>query len=249
MTSPALSVSALSIQFGGLRAVDNVTLEIAPGERLVMLGPNGAGKTTLFNMIGGQLTPTSGRIRLFDEDITALSPQQRARRGLARTFQITSLFPEMTVAENVRLAVSALATSGLAAFRDASADGPVHQRVSKILAEWRFSDQSEALVRDLAYGDQRKLEIAMAVAHEPRLLLLDEPTSGLSALETDNVVSLIQGLSRDVAVLVIEHDMDVAFQIADRFAILHNGRLFFSGSAAEVRDNKDIQQIYFGDEI
>jgi branched-chain amino acid transport system ATP-binding protein len=235
------------MQFGGLRAVDGVSLEVPVGERHVLLGPNGAGKTTLFNMIGGQRKPTSGRISLLGKDVTNLAPHQRAHGGLGRTFQITSLFQEMTVEENVHLAVRALSETRFGMIQSAHSDPAIRERIHTILADWRFEAGRAIKVGDLSYGDQRKLELAMAVANHPRILLLDEPTSGLSAAETENVVALIKGLPSDVTVVVVEHDMDVAFEVADRFTILHNGRLVMSGTAEEVRGNNEIRRIYFGE--
>jgi branched-chain amino acid transport system ATP-binding protein len=245
MTS--LLVEDAVMNFGGVHAVDGVTLELAAGERRAMLGPNGAGKTTLFNLIGGQFRPTRGRIVLFREDVTHLAPFRRAHAGLARTFQITTLFLSLTVAENIHLAVQAFSPSRYALFRAAGAVKETVERVASLLSEWRFAGTQSAKVRDLSYGEQRKLEIAMALAHQPRLLLLDEPTAGLSTAETENVVALIRGLSRDVTVLVIEHDMDVAFEIGERFTILHQGRIIADGSAQVIRANAEVQSIYFGE--
>jgi branched-chain amino acid transport system ATP-binding protein len=243
----ALRIEELAIAFGGVRAVDGVTLDIAAGERRVLLGPNGAGKTTLFNLIGGQLRPTHGRISLFGRDVTRLPPDRRAGAGLARTFQITNLFPHLTVEENIHLAVQGLSRHRLGMIRAAEGYRDTVERVETLLGDWRFASNRGALVRELSYGEQRKLEIAMALAHQPRLLLLDEPTAGLSAAETQNVVSVIGGLSRDITIVVVEHDMDVAFEIGDRFTILSNGRILAEGTAAEVRANAEIQAIYFGE--
>ncbi len=244
----ALRVEDAVMQFGGLRAVDGVSLTVETGERRVLLGPNGAGKSTLFAMIGGQLKPTAGRIALFDTDVTRLSPHGRARAGLARTFQITSLFPTLTVADNIHLAVQAHAPGTLDMLRPAEGRREVMERVTALLADWRLAGTRDSIVGDLSYGEQRKLEIAMALAHRPRLLLLDEPTQGLSAAETENVVALIRDLPRDITVVAIEHDMDVAFGIADRFTILHQGRVLTEGSPDEIRGNAEIQAIYFGEE-
>ncbi|MVA99002.1 ATP-binding cassette domain-containing protein [Nitratireductor sp. CAU 1489] len=247
MSAQAVDVDNVVMQFGGLRAVDGVSLRVGVGERRVLLGPNGAGKTTLFNMIGGQLQPTSGAVRLFGQDVSRQNPYRRAHDGLARTFQITSLFPDMTVGENLHLAVRALSASRFGMIRPASQYPRIAERVADVLAEWRFPAGADTLVSNLSYGDQRKLELAMAVANRPRILLLDEPTSGLSATETESVVGLIKGLPEDVTVIVVEHDMDVAFAVADLFTILHNGRLVTTGTAAEVQANEDIQRIYFGE--
>lgn len=247
MRSAAVQLEGIGISFGGLRAVSDVSIDIAVGERRVLLGPNGAGKTTLFNMIGGQLTPTNGKVRLFGEDVTALAPHRRAHKGLARTFQITSLFQDASVEENVHLAVRALSSTRYGMMRGAAVPGPVWERVRALLDDWRFTSDRRTRVCDLSYGDQRKLELAMAVAGEPRVLLLDEPTSGLSAMETESVVTLIKELPSDVTVIVVEHDMDVAFEVADRFTILQNGQMVLTGTAEEVRNNAEIRRIYFGE--
>jgi branched-chain amino acid transport system ATP-binding protein len=243
----ALSVRDVAISFGGVHAVTGVSLELAPGERHVLLGPNGAGKTTLFNMIGGQLRPDRGSIALYGDDITRLRPFQRAHAGLARTFQITSLFPTLSVEDNMYLAIQAIAPVRYAMARDAASVTDTVGRLESLLADWRFAAERHTIVRDLSYGEQRKLELAMALCRQPRLLLLDEPTAGLSTSETENIITLLQGLSRDVAVLVIEHDMDVAFEIGERFTIMNQGAVVIEGKAEEIRANAEIQAIYFGE--
>ena len=243
----ALALDNISINFGGVQAVSDVNLTVAEGERRVMLGPNGAGKTTLFNMIGGQLRPKQGRIALFGRDVTRLGPYQRAHAGIARTFQITSLFSALTVEENVYLAVQGTLPDRYTIWRAASDIADTTQRVEQVLTDWRLTDTRRATVRDLSYGEQRKLEIAMALARQPRVLLLDEPTAGLSTAETENVVALVKSLGRDVTVLVIEHDMDVAFEIGERFTIMSQGRVIADGDAEAIRNNAEIQSIYFGE--
>jgi branched-chain amino acid transport system ATP-binding protein len=243
----ALSLDQIAINFGGVQAVAGVSLDIAVGERRVLLGPNGAGKTTLFNMIGGQLRPKRGRVILFGRDITLLSPHERAHAGLTRTFQITSLFSSLSVEENIYLAVQGTSPDRYAMLRNADNVTGTTDRVGALLDQWHLTDDRHATVRDLSYGEQRKLEIAMALAHQPRLLLLDEPTAGLSTAETSNVVTLIKTLSREVTVLVIEHDMDVAFDIGERFTIMNHGRVVADGDADAIRNNAEIQSIYFGE--
>jgi branched-chain amino acid transport system ATP-binding protein len=243
----ALSVRDVAISFGGVHAVTGVSLELAPGERHVLLGPNGAGKTTLFNMVGGQLRPDRGSIALYGDDITRLQPFQRAHAGLARTFQITTLFPTLSVEDNMYLAIQAIAPARYAMVRDAASVADTVSRLESLLADWRFAAERHAIVRDLSYGEQRKLELAMALCRQPRLLLLDEPTAGLSTSETDNIITLLQGLSRDVTVLVIEHDMDVAFEIGERFTIMNQGAVVIDGKAEAIRANAEIQAIYFGE--
>jgi branched-chain amino acid transport system ATP-binding protein len=243
-----LRVEDITVEFGGLRAVDGVTLDLSRGERRVILGPNGAGKTTLFNAIGGQVRPTRGRIVLGGRDITALKPFRRAQAGLARTFQITTLFSNLTVEENFQLAVQAFSPRRYSMTRPAENISELVDGVASLLAEWRFQAERSVFVRNLSYGEQRKLEIAMALAHRPRILLLDEPTAGLSPTETTNVVNLIKGLSHDVTLLIIEHDMDVAFAIGDRFTILDSGAIIADGLAEDIRSSPKIQAIYFGED-
>jgi branched-chain amino acid transport system ATP-binding protein len=243
----ALDILDVAVSFGGVHAVNGVSLELAKGERHVILGPNGAGKSTLFNMIGGQIRPDRGSIRMFGQELIPLTSYNRAHRGLARTFQVTNLFSNLTVEQNIRLAMQAFSLSRYHILRPAGAFQELVDRVMASLAEWRFECKRSVKVSDLSYGEQRKLEIAMALAHQPRLLLLDEPTAGLSTLETEKVVALIKTLSRDVTVVVIEHDMDVAFEIGERFTIMNQGQVLVDGSAEVIRNNPEIQAIYFGE--
>jgi branched-chain amino acid transport system ATP-binding protein len=243
----ALELHNIAMNFGGVNAVSGVTVSVGEGERRVMLGPNGAGKSTLFNMIGGQLQPKQGRIALFGRDVTRLNASSRAHAGIARTFQITSLFSRLTVEENVYLAVQGTSPNRYTLLWPASGIAATTRYVEQVLAEWRLGDTRNALVCDLSYGDQRKLEIVMALARQPRLLLLDEPTAGLSTKETENVVTLLKKLSRDVTVLLIEHDMDVAFELGEYFTIMNRGRVIAEGDAAAIRNNSEIQSIYFGE--
>jgi branched-chain amino acid transport system ATP-binding protein len=243
----ALSVQDVAVSFGGVNALKNVTLEVAVGERRVLMGPNGAGKTTLFNVIGGQLRPHRGRMMFFGRDIASLRPFQRAHLGLARTFQITTLFANLTVEDNIYLAVQALDPKRYAMLHSAETVHDTISRGESLLDQWRFGPVRSTLVRDLSYGEQRKLELIMALAQRPRLLLLDEPTAGLSRAETEHVVELVQGLSRDVTVIVVEHDMDVAFRIGESFTIMNEGAIVTEGAADAIRTNSEIQSIYFGD--
>jgi len=221
-------------------------LTMQAGERRALLGPNGSGKTTLFNMIGGQTKPTSGKIFLFGNNATDDPPHRRAHSGLSRTFQITSLFPNLSVVENIHLAVMARSPIRYAPHRAAESYPGIMREVEELLADWRFAGSRERLVRDLSYGDQRKLEIAMALAHRPRLLLLDEPTAGLSAAETSDLIEVIKAPGPEVSILMIEHDVDVALDVADRISILDRGRIVAEGTAIEVRSNQAVQAIYFG---
>jgi branched-chain amino acid transport system ATP-binding protein len=245
----ALSVEGLTHDFGGLRAVDGVTLAVGIGERRVILGPNGAGKTTLFNLITGLLAPLAGTIRLFDDDVTTLAPYRRARLGLGRTFQITTLFPRLTVLESVLLAVQgAEPTAHFSLLRPLRAHRHLWKRVEELLAEWNLAGQRDVPTRELSYGEQRQVELLLALAGRPRALLLDEPTAGLSAAETATVVAMIQRFPRDVTVLLIEHDMDVALTLAERVTVLHQGRVLADGTREEVRADARVTEIYLGSE-
>ena len=244
----ALEIQDVAVSFGGVHAVNGVSLELAKGERRVILGPNGAGKSTLFNMIGGQIRPDRGSIRMFGQELIPVPSYNRAHLGLARTFQVTTLFSSLTVEENIRLAIQAFSLSRYQILRPAKAFNEIVDRVNASLAEWRFEGERSVKVSDLSYGEQRKLEIAMALAHQPRLLLLDEPTAGLSTLETEKVVALIKTLSRDVTLVAIEHDMDVAFEIGERFTIINQGQVLVEGPADVIRNNPEIQAIYFGED-
>jgi branched-chain amino acid transport system ATP-binding protein len=242
----ALEVRDLHKRFGGVEAVGGVSLCVAAGERRVLIGPNGAGKTTLFHSIAGTHLPSAGRVLLFGRDITRLAPYSRARAGLARTFQITNLFPNLTVLENVLLAVAAAADLGPALLKPMNAYRPLYERAEALLADWGVAERRERRVRHLSYGEQRQLELALALAGSPKLLLLDEPTAGLSASETARVVAMVRKLPRDITLLMIEHDMDVAFELADRISVLHQGRLVAEGDRQAIQANAQVSEIYLG---
>lgn len=242
----ALAVESVFKSFGGVAALSDISLGVEAGERRVLLGPNGAGKTTLFHTISGNVMPTSGRITLFGEDITRLRPDRRARLGLARTFQITNLFPRLTVLDSVLLALDGASGRGMQLIRPLSSYRGLYSEADKLLDQWGLAGSARHIVRTLSYGEQRQLEIALALAGKPRLLLLDEPTAGLSPAETRRVVSMVHELPRDMTILMIEHDMDVAFELADRIAVMHLGRLIAEGDEAAVRANKQVTEIYLG---
>jgi branched-chain amino acid transport system ATP-binding protein len=242
----ALSVERLSHDFGGLRALDGVSFEVAAGERLVILGPNGAGKTTLFNVVTGLIAPTSGRITLLGRDVTRLAPHRRARLGLGRTFQVTTLFPRLTVLESVLLAVRGADGAPFTLHRPISAFPRLHARAERLLEEWSLADRRHARTRELSYGEQRQLELLLALAAEPRVLLLDEPTAGLSPAETASVAETIRRFPRDVTILLIEHDMDVALTLAERLIVLHHGRLVAAGPRGEIQADPRVAEIYLG---
>jgi branched-chain amino acid transport system ATP-binding protein len=236
----------VSRHFGGLKAVDEVTLTVQHGERHAVIGPNGAGKTTLFNVISGELLPTAGRITLFGADITALPPYQRAALGIARTFQITKLFSNLTVLDNVLLACEALTGRKFTVHRPLSSCPELVQRAASLLEEFGLWPLRETLASNLSHGDQRRLEVALSLAVRPRLLLLDEPMAGLSSGESASMQRLLHDLDPAIAVLLIEHDMDMAFAFAENVTVLSEGRVLAQGGKEEVGRNPHVQQIYLG---
>jgi len=242
----ALAVTRLCKSFGGLRAVQQIDLSLAPGERHAIIGPNGAGKTTLFNLIAGELAPTAGRIALFGQDVTRLPPQRRAALGLARTFQVNTLFPSLTVTENLLLAVQGTLPTKLRLHRPISSYRDLYDRARAVLESVGLVGAGEAIVRTLSHGEQRQLEVALALASRPRLLLLDEPTAGLSLAESQRLTGLLKGLDRSMSLLVIEHDMDVVFDVAERITVLHDGKVIADGDRDEVRANPLVAEIYLG---
>jgi branched-chain amino acid transport system ATP-binding protein len=243
---PVLAARDLRKLFGGMRAVADVTLAAYAGERVVLLGPNGAGKTTLFHMISGGLPPDSGDVLLFGHSVNRLSVHRRARLGVGRTFQITNLFPRLTVADHLRLCAIGLIGRRLDMWRRADRIPEVEAIVeaeSRRSGLWELWDSE---VRFLAYGHQRQLEVAMAVAMKPKLLLLDEPAAGLSPAEIESIIDLIVGLDQSLAIILVEHDMDVAFAVADRVIVVNHGEIVAQGSPAEVRGNAEVRRIYLG---
>jgi branched-chain amino acid transport system ATP-binding protein len=242
----ALAVSRLTHHFGGLCALDDVSLEVAAGERLVILGPNGAGKTTLFNIITGLIQAATGRIWVLDHDVTRQPPHRRARLGLGRTFQITTLFPALTVLDSVLLAVQGTDDARLSFLRPQTAFPHLFARAEALLAEWGLADRRDVPTRLLSYGEQRQVELILALATRPRVLLLDEPTAGLSPAETASVASMVRRFPRDVTILLIEHDMDVALDLADRVVVLHQGAVLAAGSAEAIRRDPRVGEIYLG---
>ncbi len=241
-----LVLENVSRAFGGLTAVDRVSLTIQPGERRAVIGPNGAGKTTLFNLISGECRVSAGAIRLFGSDVTALATYQRAARGIARTFQITRLFANLTVLENVLLACEALDRRKFTMHRPLASFADLGQRAASLLNDFGLGPLRSELARNLSYGDQRMLEVALSMAGRPRLLLLDEPMAGLSSGERASMLQLLEHLDPTIAVLLIEHDMDVAFGFADTVTVLDQGRVLCEGHRDEVSANASVQQIYLG---
>jgi branched-chain amino acid transport system ATP-binding protein len=242
----ALSVVDISRSFEGVQALAHVSFVVTPGERRLIIGPNGAGKTTLFNILAGSYAASSGRVALFDHDITRLPAYARARLGLSRTFQITNLFYRLTVAENILLALQAGKGALSPPLRRLQHDRALLTRADALLEQWGLSEFAKHAAQDLSYGQQRQLDILLAMAVEPRVLLLDEPTAGLSAAEVPRVKAILRRLPRDTTVLMIEHDMDVAFELADRITVLHQGRLLAEGNVEAIRNNPQVIEIYLG---
>jgi branched-chain amino acid transport system ATP-binding protein len=242
----ALAIAGVSKSFGGLTAVDQVDLCLQPGERHAIIGPNGAGKTTLFNLIAGELPPSAGRIAVFGQDVTRLPPERRASLGLTRTFQVNTLFPNLTVTENLLLAVQGTMRTKLSMHRPIASYRHLYDRAAELLESVGLPGRGPSLARTLSHGEQRQLEIALALAGGPRILLLDEPTAGLSPAESQRLVGLLKRLDRTLTLLVIEHDMDVVFDVTDRITVLHDGKVIASGTGDEVKTNPLVNEIYFG---
>src|SRR5439155_1405040 len=243
-TVAALRLQNLRKSFGGLPAISNVSLEVAPGERRLIIGPNGAGKTTLFNLVTGDLPRDAGNVVLFEEDVTRLAPHHRVHRGLARTYQIITLFPKDTLEHNIALSLLGLSKLRWNAFRSFDADLYVEARA--VLARVGLEHLAKRGIAEVAYGDKRRVEIAMALAQKPRVLLLDEPLAGLSREERATVKQLIAGIPREVTVVMIEHDMDTALDMAERITVLHYGRVIVEGTRAEVVADPKTREVYLG---
>jgi branched-chain amino acid transport system ATP-binding protein len=243
---PVLELRALSKSFGGLRAVRDVTLKIMPGDRKAIIGPNGAGKTTLFNLITGIFPATSGQVVLFGHDVTRWPSHRRTALGMARTFQITSLFPKLTVLDNVLLAIQGLRRSKFVMWRFLSSYREFYDRAHGLLERARFLDRKDTEVRYLSHGEQRQLEIILGLASDPKILLLDEPAAGLSSGESSEMIRFLAHLDRNLAILLIEHDMDVVFDVAEHISVLHFGEILEAGAAEQIRRSEKVQQVYLG---
>jgi len=243
-----LVLESLTKEFGGLMAVDHVNLEIRAGERHGIIGPNGAGKTTLFNLICGELSPTDGRVIHFGEDVTRLPTHKRIGLGISRTFQINNLFPKLTVRQNILLAAQGLDRAKYVMYRPISSYDYLHDKTRSILEEFDLWEKREVRAENLSYGEQRQIEICLALIENPRLLLLDEPTAGLSRAETLSFTASLKKLNSDMTILLIEHDMDVAFELAENITVLQMGKLVASGDKEDIKANKTVQEIYLGTE-
>ncbi|RTL49528.1 MAG: ABC transporter ATP-binding protein [Bradyrhizobiaceae bacterium] len=243
-----LVIENLTKRFGSLVAVDNVSLRVEPGELRAVIGPNGAGKTTFFNMISGFLTPSAGTITFGGKDVTLVPPTRRVWSGMARTFQITEIFPELSVYENLRVAVEVASGYRLSPFLSHSAGEKVHERVTELMGMGGIASKANRPVGELSHGDQRATEIMMAIALNPKLLLLDEPTAGMGDQETYDITQLVRKLHRDekLTIVLIEHDMRVVFHLADRITVLGEGKMLAEGTPQEIAANEIVQAAYLG---
>jgi branched-chain amino acid transport system ATP-binding protein len=248
MTEALLEVKGLRKSFGALRASDGIDFDVLPGETHAVIGPNGAGKTTFISQLAGNLAPDSGRIRFSGEDITGLPAPKRARKGLARSFQITSVYPEFSALQNVALAVQAHAGHGFRFWRDARTDPQLTEPARKVLQQVNLHERADVLAANLAHGEQRQLEVAMALATGPRLLLLDEPMAGMGIEESQRMIALLSSLKRRQTIILVEHDMDAVFRLADRISVLVYGRVIATGTPEEVRANAEVRAAYLGED-
>jgi branched-chain amino acid transport system ATP-binding protein len=241
----ALELRGVTRLFGALAALVDVSLTVKPGERRAVLGSNGAGKTTLFNCITGDFPPTSGTIRFYGEDVTRFPPYERIRRGLRRTYQISALFPGLSVQDNVYLACRGVSRGRYSFLRPHRSDSLVHAADTLIDAV-HLGPVKTKLVSELAYGQQRQLEIALALAGAPRFILFDEPAAGLSPTERAELIEILSSLPGHIGYIVIEHDMDVALRVVESVTMMHNGRIFKEGSPQEIEADPEVQQLYLG---
>lgn len=244
--APALTLSGLGKRYGGVQAVSDISLELHGTERIGVIGPNGAGKTTLFKMIAGDVAPTSGTVELFGRDVTRTSTSRRARMGVGRTFQVSNLFLDMTVLDNVRVAARGGSGKARIFWWPQRITDDASQRSLEALESVDLIARREDMVSDLSHGEQRQLEIAMALVSNPKLLLLDEPAAGLSAAERATLRALIENLPRTLPILLIEHDMSLALGLTDKVMCLENGRHVVTGTPNEVRDHEKVKEIYLG---
>jgi branched-chain amino acid transport system ATP-binding protein len=249
MAEPLLEARRLSKSFGGLQATDHLDLQVTSGETLAIIGPNGAGKTTLIAQLAGDLTPDSGRIVFAGADVTGLPAWTRSQRGLARSFQITSIFRDFTALTNVALAVQAHAGHSFRFWRPARSDRALVEPARAMLATMGLDGRADVLAANLAHGEQRQLEVAMALAARPRLLLLDEPVAGMGLDESQRMIRFLERLKGRVTMILVEHDMDVVFALADRIAVLVYGRIITTGTPAEIRGNAEVRQAYLGEDL
>lgn len=242
----ALRVEHLSKNFGGVQALQDVSFSVESGEKLAIIGPNGAGKTTLFNVLNGQLSATAGRVYLFGQEITTMATHRRAHLGQARSFQLTSLFPNLTILDNTLLALQGIKPSRFQMFRPIIAYKHLFVRAEELLGSMALWGKRDEPVQAISYGEQRKMEIALSLASEPKLLLLDEPSTGLTAAESADVINMLRNLGLGITVLVVAHDMDLVFGLAGRIIVLHYGQIIAEGTPEEIQAHPRVKEIYIG---
>ncbi|HJP13835.1 MAG: ABC transporter ATP-binding protein [Nitrospinota bacterium] len=245
-TETALELKSVTKQFGGLMAVNDITLRLGQGERRGILGPNGAGKTTLFHLITGVLPLTSGEVLMYGQDVSDWKTHRRVAMGMARTFQITSLFPRLSVMDNVILAVQGLRKMKMVMWRPLSSFTEVFEKTEQLLTQAGFWELKDTEVRNLSHGEQRQLEIVLALASDPKVLLLDEPSAGLATGESREMADFLKSLDPNISILIIEHDLDVIFEVASHISVLHYGELLTDGPADQIRNDPRVQEIYLG---
>jgi branched-chain amino acid transport system ATP-binding protein len=248
MAEPLLEVRGLRKAFGALQATDGVELDVLQGETHAVIGPNGAGKTTLIGQLSGMINPDAGRIRFAGEDITRLPAPARSKKGLARSFQITSIYREFSALDNVALAVQAHAGHSFRFWQPARREAALREPARKILQEVGLGARADVTAANLAHGEQRQLEIAMALATSPRLLLLDEPVAGMGTEESQRMVQLLGTLKGATTMILVEHDMDAVFSLADRISVLVYGRIIATGAPQEIRANPEVRAAYLGED-
>lgn len=246
---PLLLIDDIVKRFGGLVATDHARIEVLPGEVHALIGPNGAGKTTLIHQISGALAPDGGRIVFSGADVTGLPMHERVLRGLARSYQITSIFKRLSVLDNLALAVQARSGSSFSFWRLARGERDRYEQAAAVAARIGLGQRLDAVAGALAHGEQRQLEVGLALATRPKLLLLDEPMAGMGPDETARMVELLRGLRSEVTLLLVEHDMDAVFKLADRISTLVAGRVIATGTVDEIRANADVKKAYLGDEV
>lgn len=247
MSETVLRTVNLTRNFGALNAVDDVTIEFLGGQIHAIIGPNGAGKTTLINLLSGDLPPSAGRIDFRDKDITSFTSNQVSQAGIGRSFQKTNIFPQFTCRENCWIGAQSRERSSMRFFRPASRLVRVRERTEKALDLCRLTHRRDTVASAMSYGEQRQLEIGMMLATEPELLLLDEPLAGMGVEESQQVVELLRELALEHTLILIEHDMDAVFSIAERLTVMENGRVLKTGTVEEVRASKAVQEAYLGD--
>jgi branched-chain amino acid transport system ATP-binding protein len=242
----ALKIDNLAKAFGGIQAVDHISFSVQVGERLGIIGPNGAGKTTLFNLLNGQYYPTDGHIYFFGKEIAKYSTNRRAHLGISRSFQISRLFFRLTILENCLLALQGTTPSRYRMFSPVIGQKQLLTKAEKLLSSVALWEIRDELVKNMSYGDQRRLEIVLSLALEPKILLLDEPTAGLTGAEGTSIIEMINNLGKNITVLLIAHDMDLMFGVAERIIVLHYGKIIAAGTPKEMRVNSKVKEIYMG---